>query len=395
MFIMIDNITFKQLAVGSKIVMKSFSFRSFSLLNRLEIRKLGKKNYTTAMDENDVIFKEVGDKGMIILNRPKQLNALNLSMTKKIYPVLEQWESSKKAVVIKGAGEKAFCAGGDVKCITVALNEPGGEKKGYDFFRAEYTLNHLIGTFKKPYVALISGITMGGGVGLSVHGKYRVATENTLFAMPETAIGLFPDVGGSYFLPRLRGKLGYFLGLTGHRLKGEDVKLAGIATHFVPSTKLEALTEALLAPGDEEVGKIINKFENPSSREFSLEKHLKQIDHCFSANTVEGIIDNLKKDDSEWAKEVLTNLAKMSPTALKITKKALDIGKNLSLAECLKMDYRLACAACDKKSDFYEGVRALLVDKDQNPKWNPKTLEEVTDEYISSKFKPSGQELEL
>lgn len=163
-----------------------------------------------------VLAEEVNDKGVLTLNRPKALNALNLEMVQKAYEVLIRWQDTKSLVIVKGAGEKAFCAGGDVKGLVEARDVAAGKK----FFRHEYTLNHLIGTYKIPYIAVIDGITMGGGVGVSVHGKYRIATERTLFAMPETAIGLFPDVGGSYFLPRLQGKLGAYLGLTGFRLKG-------------------------------------------------------------------------------------------------------------------------------------------------------------------------------
>ncbi|KAF7994817.1 hypothetical protein HCN44_004289 [Aphidius gifuensis] len=335
---------------------------------------------------DDVIFQEKGDKGLIILNRPNALNSLNHSMTKKLLPVMQQWESSKKIVVIKGAGEKAFCAGGDVKVIALALSEPGGEKVGREFFYDEYTLDHVIGTYKKPYVALISGIVMGGGVGLSVHGQYRVATETTLFAMPETAIGLFPDVGGSYFLPRLNGKLGLYL----------DVKLAGIATHYVSSSRLPELTDSLLAPGDVDVAKILDKFdEQDSSVEFSLAKNLKQIDYCFSGDSVEEIINRLKKDNSEWAQGVIETLGKMSPTSLKVAHKSITQGKDQSLANCLKMEYTLDYNMVLKNSDFQEGIRALLIDKDQKPVWNPKTLADVTNEYVNSKFSPIPADKQL
>ncbi|KAK0161194.1 hypothetical protein PV327_009691 [Microctonus hyperodae] len=394
---MIDNITSKLLAIGARKTLQKYSQSLISSQGFFGTKKTDNKNYSTmSADDDDVLFKDVGDKGLIILNRPKALNALNLSMVNKIYPILKQWESTKKIVVIKGAGERAFCAGGDVKHLALSLNEPGGEKVGADFFRGEYTLNHLIGTFKKPYVALINGITMGGGVGLSVHGKYRVATETTTFAMPETAIGLFPDVGGTNFLPKLKGKLGLYLGLTGHRLKGEDVKFAGIATHFIPSASINELIETLLSPDNNDIDKILDDFEvKNENNKFSLEKNLSQIDKCFSADTIEEIIIKLKEDNSEFANIALENLRKMSPTSLKITKKALDKGKHLDLSECLKMEYRLACAACTKNSDFHEGVRALLIDKDQNPSWNPKTLEQVTDEYVDSKFNLLPTEMEL
>lgn len=171
---------------------------------------------STGVSSDLVLAEEINDAGVLTLNRPKSLNALNLEMVQNAYEILSRWQDTRTLVIVKGAGEKAFCAGGDVK----GLIEDGSVAEGKKFFRHEYTLDHLIGTYKIPYIALIDGIVMGGGVGLSVHGKYRIATERTLFAMPETAIGLFPDVGGTYFLPRLQGKLGVYLGLTGFRLKG-------------------------------------------------------------------------------------------------------------------------------------------------------------------------------
>ncbi|XP_017757669.1 PREDICTED: 3-hydroxyisobutyryl-CoA hydrolase, mitochondrial [Eufriesea mexicana] len=346
--------------------------------------------------ENDVLFKDIGNKGVITLNRPKALNALNLSMVEKIYPVLKRWELSKELVIIEGAGEKAFCAGGDVKSIVNALRETENKVLGEKFFKKEYILNYLIGTYKIPYVATINGITMGGGVGLSVHGKYRIATEKTLFAMPETAIGLFPDVGGTYFLPRLKGKLGLYLGLTGDRLKGIDVLLAGIATHFVSSEKLSELKQDLLMTEQTDVKEVLNKYQYKKlNSEFCLAPYMNKIETCFSASCVEEIIERLKEDNSEWAKKTLQMLLKASPTSLKVTMSAIQNGSTLNLADCLKMEYRLACAALNKTSDFCEGVRALLIDKDQKPKWNPNSLEKVTDTYIQQQFTKLFDEKEL
>ncbi|XP_066582344.1 3-hydroxyisobutyryl-CoA hydrolase, mitochondrial isoform X2 [Prorops nasuta] len=346
--------------------------------------------------EENVLLKTVGNSGLITLNRPKALNSLNTSMVRKVYTTLIEWENSKNLIIIEGIG-KAFCAGGDVKSLTLAISEPNGQGAilGQEFFREEYTLNHYIGKYKKPYIALIDGITMGGGVGLSVHGKYRVATENTLFAMPETGIGLFPDVGGTYFLPRLENHLGYFLGLTGHRLKGIDVLLAGVATHYVPAEKIPELKDALFKSNGNDVDIILKAFQPKLDQEFSLKSYLPLIEKCFSAPSVEAIIQRLNEDNSEWSKKVVNSLTKMSPTSLKISKKAFDIGGKLDLGECLKMEYRLGCAALQKDSDFVEGVRALLVDKDQNPKWNPKSLEEVTEEHINQQFAPLPQKREL
>lgn len=309
------------------------------------------KMSTTA--ENDVLFNEIGDKGIITLNRPKALNALDTSMVNKLYPTLAKWQTQKSLVIIKGAGGKAFCAGGDVKSLALA-GLKGDRSIGEKFFKEEYKTNGLIGNYKIPYVAFISGIVMGGGVGLSVHGKYRVATETTTFAMPETQIGLFPDVGGSYFLPRLPGKLGLYLALTGYRLKGVDVLKAGIATHFCDSKKLDEVESDLIKCADEAAIKKVLEKHNDIKGEFSLSPHLQQINRCFSGDSVEEIIARLEKDGSEWAKKTIETLNKMSPTSLKVTVKLLGLGANLNLDQCLQMEYRLA-VNCLANTDFYEG----------------------------------------
>ncbi|XP_047349613.1 3-hydroxyisobutyryl-CoA hydrolase, mitochondrial isoform X4 [Vespa velutina] len=352
----------------------------------------------TSTNNDEVLIQDVRDKGIITLNRPQVLNALNLSMVQKIYPILKEWESTKKLVIIEGVGNKAFCAGGDVKAVVTALNKPNGSSLGENFFRDEYTLNYLIGTYKKPYIAMIHGITMGGGVGLSVHGKYRIATENTLFAMPETAIGLFPDVGTSYFLSRLKGKLGLYLGLTGHRLQGIDVFHAGIATHYVPSKRLQDLKDDLLKLDTDDIEQILSKYQlQHLMNEFSLSPYIDKIEKCFSSSSVEEIINKLNNDGSEWAKKTVQTLLKMSPTSLKVTKQCIEKGSKLTLGECLKMEFRLICASLNENSDFHEGVTALLITKHQNPIWNPKSLNEITDKYIDQLFKklPDEKELQL
>uniref|UniRef100_A0A182N5K7 3-hydroxyisobutyryl-CoA hydrolase, mitochondrial n=1 Tax=Anopheles dirus TaxID=7168 RepID=A0A182N5K7_9DIPT len=340
-----------------------------------------------------VLTEDVGSKGVITLNRPKALNAINLEMVQLIYEAMKRWENSKHLVIIKSVGEKAFCAGGDVRAIT----EKGGEELAKKFFSTEYGVNALIGNYRPTYIAFIDGITMGGGVGLSVHGKYRIATERTMFAMPETAIGLFPDVGGGYFLPRLEGKLGLYLGLTGFRLKGRDVHKAGVATHYVESKNLPALEQQLLATtSNGEVESVLDRFseKRDAGVEFVLAKQLPQINACFGAPTIEGIFANLERDGSEWAQKTLNLLHKMSPTSLVVTQKQLELGSKMDLKTCLKMEYRLAVHhAID--SDFREGVRAMLVDRDQNPRWNPATLAEVDPARIEKFFGPvpDGSEL--
>ncbi|XP_049449279.1 3-hydroxyisobutyryl-CoA hydrolase, mitochondrial [Epinephelus fuscoguttatus] len=347
--------------------------------------------------EPEVLLERVGCAGVITINRPKVLNALNLTMIQQIYPQLKEWENDNETdiVIIRGSGGKAFCAGGDIRAVTEAGKV--GDPLAEDFFREEYILNNAIGSCRKPYIALIEGITMGGGVGLSVHGRFRVATEKTLFAMPETAIGLFPDVGGGYFLPRLRGKLGLFLALTGFRLKGRDVQRAGVATHFVESKKIPDLEKELVdlkSPSAEDVSKVLDSYQNQSSldseKPFVLDKHMSDIDRLFSSSSVEGIVQNLKADGSEFANKQAETLSKMSPTSLKITYRQLQAGATLSLQDVLVMEYRLS-QACMRGCDFYEGVRAVLVDKDQNPKWNPSTLEEVSEQAVEQCFSSLGE----
>ncbi|RVE58450.1 hypothetical protein OJAV_G00209490 [Oryzias javanicus] len=375
----------KSLASGCRL-------RSIHRLQRIQAQMMS--NHA----EPEVLLEKVGRAGVITMNRPKVLNALNLTMIRQILPQLKKWEIDTETdiVIIKGAGGKAFCAGGDIRAVTEAGKV--GDSLAQDFFREEYTLNNTIGSFKKPYIAFISGITMGGGVGLSVHGRFRVATEKTLFAMPETAIGLFPDVGGGYFLPRLQGKLGLFLALTGFRLKGRDVQRAGVATHFVESVKIPDLENELVdlkTPSDAEVSKVLNSYQNQSSTDsdkpFVLDKHLHDIDRLFSASSMEGIMQNLKADGSEFAKKQAEILSKMSPTSLKITYRQLQAGATLSLQDVLVMEYRLS-QACMRGCDFYEGVRAVLVDKDQSPKWNPSTLEEVSEQSVDECFFLFGRE---
>ncbi|XP_067994012.1 3-hydroxyisobutyryl-CoA hydrolase, mitochondrial isoform X4 [Melanerpes formicivorus] len=365
-------------------------------LNRLQVilqhLKMSKHTDSTA----EVLLEKKGCAGVITLNRPKALNAINISMIRQIYPQIKTWEQDPETclIIIKGTGEKAFCAGGDVRAIRDAGKV--GDRLAQDFFKEEYALNNAVGTCKKPYVALIDGITMGGGVGVSVHGHFRVATEKTLFAMPETAIGLFPDVGGGYFLPRLSGRIGYYLALTGSRLKGRDVLKAGIATHFVDSEKLPALEKdltALKSPSTENIADLLNSYHEKSKTDqdkpFVLDEHMEKINSLFSGNTMEEIVKKLKQDGSAFANQQLETLNKMSPTSLKLTLRQLREGASMSLQEVLRMEYRLS-QACMRGTDFYEGVRAVLIDRDQAPRWKPAALEEVSDEFVDNCFKPLG-----
>uniref|UniRef100_A0A0B7B173 3-hydroxyisobutyryl-CoA hydrolase, mitochondrial n=1 Tax=Arion vulgaris TaxID=1028688 RepID=A0A0B7B173_9EUPU len=356
----------------------------------------------SSMADEEIIFQTKGHLGVITLNRPKALNALTLSMSRKIYSQLLSWETDPKIelVLVKGAGDKSFCAGGDIRAVTEAGRK--GLPLARDFFREEYMLNHKIGNYKIPYIALIDGITMGGGVGLSVHGMYRVATERTMFAMPETAIGLFPDVGGGHFLPRLEGKLGTFLALTGFRLKSRDVANIGIATHFVESSKTDELENRLASLSSparqEDIASVLDDLQNQStldsSKEFVLKPHIDQINRLFSGHTMEEIFHNLEQEKSQWASEQLKILNKMSPTSMKISLRLLLEGKNRSLGEDLIVECRLS-QRCIEDKDFYEGVRAVLIDKDNNPQWNPANIKDVSSSKVDWYFSPLDAKLEL
>ncbi|XP_061430730.1 3-hydroxyisobutyryl-CoA hydrolase, mitochondrial isoform X2 [Lethenteron reissneri] len=370
-------------------VCRSF-FRAHVTLNHIAMRPA-----SSAASEPEVVLARTGCAGVALLNRPRVLNALNISMIRHILPQLKKWEEdpATSMVIIKGAGEKAFCAGGDIRAVMESGKR--GDSLAKDFFREEYILNHAIGTFKKPYVALIDGITMGGGVGLSVHGHFRVATERTVFAMPETAIGLFPDVGGGYFLPRLPGRLGLFLALTGFRLKGRDVQRAGIATHFTEAARLPSLEQELVSlssPSLQDVARLLDRYHQEckldEANKFVLAEHREKIDRLFLADSMEGIVANLERDGGEWATQQLQTLKRMSPTSMKLALRQLSEGGHLSLAEVLTMEYRIT-QGCMRGHDFYEG-RALLIDKDQKPVWQPSRLEDVSGQDLDSYFKSLG-----
>ncbi|KAG1048975.1 hypothetical protein G6F43_008675 [Rhizopus delemar] len=338
----------------------------------------------------------------VVLNRPKKLNALNLPMVRSITPQLQAWEKSDlaKIIILKHSGGKGFCAGGDVKTV-VDLAE-AKDSNAAKFFEEEYQLDHLIATLDTPYVSIMDGITMGGGVGLSVHAPFRIATENTLFAMPETAIGFLPEVGGSFFLPRLDGQLGVYLGLTGKRLKGVDTLYAGIATHYVPSSRLgdlEARLAELENPTHDMINQAIEEFSAELDNEptFSLNGSIRQsIDRCFKYDTVAEIVKAIEKEEeSEWKEETLKLLSSMSPTSLKVTLQQIRNGSALSLAQCFKMEYHLVQKFL-QGHDFKEGVYATLVSRSK-AKWQPSELSQVDDRQIKQDYfdSPSPLRLEL
>lgn len=322
------------------------------------------------------------------LNRPAKLNAINQSMVTKIMKNLRQWakpEDNCQAVIVKGKG-KAFCAGGDVAAITASLREDlePAVIAGMAWFVNEYGLNNAVASFPKPYIALMDGITMGGGVGISVHGSFRVATEKTVFAMPECDIGFFPDVAGTFFLPRLDGQVGTYLGLSSAQLKGYEVVYAGIATHYVSSSDLpkleKALSEADLSQDSfQRVDDIINRFALDAPEDFKsvlTGETRVTIDRAFSKNTVEEILLELHRDGSTFALKTRDALLDRSPTSIKATLLALHKGKTLTFIEVLSMEYRLA-ERFMLHHDFPEGVYAKLVER-RKPRYSPPTVEQVT-----------------
>ena len=346
------------------------------------------------MDEPEILFEKRGAAGIVTLNRPKALNALTHSMVVAMRAKLDEWadDPAVSIVVVRGAGERAFCAGGDIRAIA----ESGRAGTGYalDFWHDEYILNATIKHYPKPYVALIHGIAMGGGLGVSVHGEFRVADETVLFAMPETGIGFFPDVGGSYFLPRcpLNGVLGTYVALTGSRLKISDAIYMRMATDFVPANLMGEMVDDLCG-GREVADAIKSRAQNAGTA--PLGAHWKEVESCFSADTVEGILAALDGADTAWSRATAATIRTKSPTSLKLTFREMHEGKKLSFDDCMRMEYRMSSRILSG-SDFYEGVRAVIVDKDNAPKWRPATLAEVTDKAIDAYFAPLGEkELKL
>jgi len=341
---------------------------------------------------DSALFEREGAVGTIILNRPKALNALNDDMLTKILPKVVEWNASPdvQTIVMKGAGGKAFCAGGDVVSVRNKGMEGQAPKDVASFFKDEYHLNHLLATATTPQVSILNGFTMGGGVGLSVHGKYRVATTNTMFAMPETTIGFFPDVGGSHFLPQLQGSFGMYLALTGARLKGKDVMKAGIATHFVSSENMEALEAGLKGiQSSSDVQGVLDSACEGGADDASFTPHLDLINSCFARGSVEEVLEALESEGSEWALKHAATLRRVSPFALKVTHEMLtkSATHSLDIKECLRMEYRAAMRVMED-GEFYEGVRALLIDKDQSPAWKHASLPEVPAARVARCFEP-------
>lgn len=339
-------------------------------------------------DESEVIFEQRGPLGLITLNKPKALNALTMNMIELLAPKLDAWahDDTVRAVVIRGEGEKAFCAGGDIRDMYLQR----GSDFGARYYAAEYKLNVQIHKYAKPFVALMDGVTMGGGAGVGVHGSHRVLSERTTFAMPETGIGLFPDIGAGWFLNRCPGEIGMFLALTGYRMRAADTIYAQIGDACVPSGNIDALVDALEKADTLDrasIGEVIEDFtENPGEPPLAAQRAA--IDRCFSADSVEEIIARLEAEGGEWAETQLKALRRMSPTSLKVTFRQIREAKPLAAIEdVMRMEYRLACHFY-AGHDLFEGIRAVVIDKDHAPKWDPDTLDRVGEDAVAGYFEP-------
>ncbi len=338
------------------------------------------------VQEAPILVSQEGRWGRLTLNRPRALHALNLDMCEQMLVALQGWRDDPAiaAVLIDHTGERGFCAGGDIRQIAEgALGDGAGARA---FFLAEYRLNHLMFTYPKPIVALMDGITMGGGVGISAPARYRIVTERTTFAMPETGIGLFPDVGGGWYLPRLAGESGMWAGLTGARLKAADCVHLGVADAYIDSARLDAFKADLVARSDD-IAAVIEAFQSDAG-EAPVAKVQAAIDELFCGDRIEDIFAALAADGSDWAKAQRAILETKSPQALKVTFRQLREGAaRATFAEEMAVEYRLAIRVV-ARPDFQEGVRAVIVDKDNAPRWTPASLEAVDDALLDALFAP-------
>jgi enoyl-CoA hydratase len=343
--------------------------------------------------ESDLIVRREGTAGIIRLNRPKALNAMTYEMSQGIDAALDRFETDPavSVVILEGAGERGLCAGGDIRGLYDS-SKAGGDL-GKVFWRQEYVMNARISKYPKPYVAFMDGLVMGGGVGLSAHARHRVVTEKTKLAMPEVGLGFFPDVGGTWLLPRSPGEIGTYFGLTGQTMNGPDAIFSCFADAVVPSAKLPALREALLEVRPDitsnEVDKIIASFATGETAG-PIAARKGDIDRWFAHDRMEDIFAELQRDGSELAQSTLKTLNEKSPRGMVVTLKLLRLSRSaVSLEECLVREYRAALEVF-RSDDFREGVRAAVIDKDRNPKWSPPRVEDVTPEMLAPYFNEIG-----
>ena len=338
--------------------------------------------------EAEILCERRGAAGVVTLNRPRALNALTLGMVRAMRAALDAWEKDPAVtrVVVTGAGGKAFCAGGDIRRLH-DLGRAGRIEEARTFWAEEYRLNARIKSYTKPYVALIDGIVMGGGVGLSLHGSHRVASEKLVFAMPEVGIGFFPDVGATYALPRLPGATGTYLAVTGERIGLADACALGIVTHPVASAAMDEVLEELCA--GEDIEQVLTaRAVAPGAPRLAAERDM--IDRCFAGEDIPDILNRLLKEagqGSENAGRLAALMRTKSPTSMAIACEQMRRGPSLSFPEAMQLEYRIVSRIA-QGYDFYEGVRAVIVDKDQAPKWRPAQVEEVTSEAIAAYFAP-------
>ncbi|MEK8070904.1 enoyl-CoA hydratase/isomerase family protein [Rhodococcoides navarretei] len=335
---------------------------------------------------SDVILEVSGGIGRITLNRPKAINALDHAMVREIAPALEQWaiDDAVDVVLLTGAGERGLCAGGDIVSIYHDAKDGGSGSK--DFWREEYILNAAIARFPKPFVAIMDGIVMGGGVGLSAHANTRIVTERSKIAMPEVGIGFVPDVGGTYLLSRAPGEIGTHFALTTARMTAADAIAVGFADHYIPSDKLDDFYSALETVG---VGEAVATFSEPAP-ESTVEGQQEWIDECYAGDDVQGIVDALAASTVPEAQQSAEDIASKSPVSLAVTLRSLRRAATLPTLEAvLDEEYRVSVASLSSH-DLVEGIRAQVVEKDRNPQWQPRTLADVTPEDIDRYFLPLG-----
>jgi len=342
-----------------------------------------------------ILVQRDGGSGRLTLNRPAALHALTRDMCSLMMEALLTWRAdpSLRLVILDHAGPRGFCAGGDIRMLAQSGSGDGSEARA--FFYDEYRLNHLLFGYDKPIIALMDGVTMGGGVGISLPARYRIATDRTLFAMPESGIGLFPDVGGGWFLPRLPGKSGLWLALTGARLKAADCLALRIATHFAPSVEMGALKAALVDAAaaydtDAAIQSVLAGFAADAGPAPILDQR-PSIDRLFAGDSVEAIFADLEADGGDWAQAQRRILTAKSPQSLKVAFRQLALGADLAdFAENMALEYRIG-ARLVHSHDFCEGVRAVIIDKDNAPNWSPATLDAVGEDQLDAIFAPLPQ----
>ncbi len=338
------------------------------------------------MSEAEVLVSVQNGVGRLTLNRPRALNALNRGMCEIMTEALLAWrdDNQVRSILIDHAGERGFCAGGDIRMI--AESGAGDAVEAKAFFLVEYRLNDLMVRYPKPIVAVMDGIVMGGGVGISDPAPFRIVTERTLYAMPETGIGLFPDVGGGWFLPRMPGETGIWLALTGARIKAADCLPLEVGTHFIPVDQIEAFKLALIEGGGHPA-EVVSRFAgDPGPAPLAPQRDT--MDRCFALDTVEAIFSALEAEGAEWADQQLGMLKTKSPQSLKVSLRQMRAGaKMATFGEVMAMEYALGGRVV-QTHDFQEGVRSVIVDKDNAPHWKPETLAGVTDAMLDAFFAP-------